>query len=151
MQKDSKEETTAKIQKASDQVKISEEQSKASRKEVTDFSFDWSPSASPVLKKRQEQAIEKETTAKNEEGQNIINDFEEMGLSDALLRGVFAYGYEKPSVIQQRAIVPCVQGKDVVAQAQSGTGKTATFSIAMLQQLDIKSHHCQVKNYIIMY
>ncbi|XP_019850614.1 PREDICTED: eukaryotic initiation factor 4A-like [Amphimedon queenslandica] len=143
MQKDSKEETTAKIQKASDQVKISEEQSKASHKEVTDFSFDWSPSASPVLKKKQEQAVEKETTAKNGEGQNIFNDFEEMGLSDALLRGVFAYGYEKPSVIQQRAIVPCVQGKDVVAQAQSGTGKTATFSIAMLQQLDIKSHHCQ--------
>jgi superfamily II DNA/RNA helicase len=38
-------------------------------------------------------------------------------------------GFEKPSAIQQRAIVPVVTGRDVIAQAQSGTGKTATFSI----------------------
>ena len=137
MQKSSKE-TTDKIsttQKASDQVKISPEQSSNKKEAATDFAFDWSPSASPVPKRKQEQA---------EPGKNVCDDFEEMGLSDALLRGVFAYGYEKPSVIQQRAIVPCMQGRDVVAQAQSGTGKTATFSIAMLQQLDMKSQHCQV-------
>ena len=141
MQKSSKE-TTDKIsttQKASDQVKISPEQSSNKKEAATDFAFDWSPSASPVPKRKQEQA----EPAKNE-GKNVYDDFEEMGLSDALLRGVFAYGYEKPSVIQQRAIVPCMQGRDVVAQAQSGTGKTATFSIAMLQQLDTKSQHCQV-------
>ena len=44
--------------------------------------------------------------------------------------------FEKPSAIQQRAIVPCIKGHDVIAQAQSGTGKTATFSIAILEQLD---------------
>lgn len=49
-----------------------------------------------------------------------------MNLKAELLRGIYAYGFEKPSAIQQRAIMPVVKGKDVVAQAQSGTGKTAT-------------------------
>lgn len=44
--------------------------------------------------------------------------------------------YEKPSAIQQRAILPILRGRDVIAQAQSGTGKTATFSISMLQTID---------------
>merc|ERR1711972_114641 len=43
----------------------------------------------------------------------------------------------------QRAIVPCIEGRDVIAQAQSGTGKTATFSIATLEQLDISRKECQ--------
>ena len=46
-----------------------------------------------------------------------------MGLDENLLRGIFAYGFEKPSAIQQRAIVPCIKGLDVIAQAQSGTGE----------------------------
>ncbi|KAL0575946.1 translation initiation factor eIF4A [Marasmius crinis-equi] len=54
-----------------------------------------------------------------------------------LLREIYAYGFERPSAIQQRAIVPVVKGHDVVAQAQSGTEKTATFSISILQQLDM--------------
>jgi translation initiation factor 4A len=45
--------------------------------------------------------------------------------------------FERPSAIQQRAIVPVVKGHDVIAQAQSGTGKTATFSISILQQIDL--------------
>lgn len=45
--------------------------------------------------------------------------------------------FERPSAIQQRAIVPVVKNHDVIAQAQSGTGKTATFSIAILQKLDM--------------
>ena len=47
-----------------------------------------------------------------------------MNLKEELLRGIYAYGFEKPSAIQQRAIVPCIKGLDVIAQAQSGTGKT---------------------------
>lgn len=43
-----------------------------------------------------------------------------MNLKEELLRGIYAYGFEKPSAIQQRAIVPCVKGLDVIAQAQSG-------------------------------
>ncbi|KAG9119729.1 translation initiation factor eIF4A [Ceratobasidium sp. 392] len=60
-----------------------------------------------------------------------------MDLRAELLRGVYAYGFERPSAIQQRAIVPVVKGHDVIAQAQSGTGKTATFSISILQKLDL--------------
>ena len=46
------------------------------------------------------------------------------------------HSFERPSAIQQRAIVPVIKGHDVIAQAQSGTGKTATFSISILQQID---------------
>jgi superfamily II DNA/RNA helicase len=42
------------------------------------------------------------------------------------------YGYEKPSIIQQKGVLPLLKGRDTIAQAQSGTGKTATFSIASL-------------------
>jgi len=52
-----------------------------------------------------------------------------------LLTCIFFCSFERPSAIQQRAIVPVVKGHDVIAQAQSGTGKTATFSISILQQV----------------
>merc|ERR1712193_485304 len=61
-----------------------------------------------------------------------------MHLREELLRGIYGYGFEKPSAIQQRAIAPCIKGHDVIAQAQSGTGKTATFSISILQKIDVK-------------
>ncbi|KAF8868280.1 P-loop containing nucleoside triphosphate hydrolase protein [Mucidula mucida] len=67
----------------------------------------------------------------------VVDNFDNMELKPELLRGVYAYGFERPSAIQQRAIVPVVKGHDVIAQAQSGTGKTATFSISILQQLDM--------------
>jgi translation initiation factor 4A len=73
----------------------------------------------------------------------VVESFDEMGLRDELLRGIYAYGFEKPSAIQQRAIVPIIKGHDVIAQAQSGTGKTATFSIGILQVLDTSIHECQ--------
>ncbi|KAI4878288.1 hypothetical protein NFI96_019213, partial [Prochilodus magdalenae] len=66
----------------------------------------------------------------------IVDTFDDMNLRETLLRGIYAYGFEKPSAIQQRAILPCIKGYDVIAQAQSGTGKTATFAISILQQLD---------------
>merc|ERR1711874_243568 len=69
--------------------------------------------------------------------------FDDMNLKPKLLRGIYGYGFEKPSSIQQRAIVPCIKGHDVIAQAQSGTGKTATFSISILQKIDINARDCQ--------
>lgn len=72
-----------------------------------------------------------------------VESFDEMNLKQELLRGIYAYGFEKPSAIQQRAIIPCVKGHDVIAQAQSGTGKTATFSISILQQIDPSLNECQ--------
>lgn len=72
-----------------------------------------------------------------------VDTFDKMGLKDELLRGIYAYGFEKPSAIQQRAILPCISGKDVIAQAQSGTGKTATFVISILQRIDTTVNECQ--------
>ena len=54
----------------------------------------------------------------------VLPSFEAMGLKEDLLRGVYGYGFERPSAIQQRAIKPIIQGRDVIAQSQSGTGKT---------------------------
>jgi len=73
----------------------------------------------------------------------VVDNFDDMQLREKLLRGIYAYGFEKPSAIQQRAILPCIKGHDVIAQAQSGTGKTATFSIAILQQIDISLRETQ--------
>ncbi|XJO77917.1 hypothetical protein BDV3_002434 [Batrachochytrium dendrobatidis] len=69
--------------------------------------------------------------------------FDEMNLKKELLRGIFAYGFETPSIIQQRAILPVLRKHDVIAQAQSGTGKTATFSISILQNIDETVRECQ--------
>jgi translation initiation factor 4A len=63
--------------------------------------------------------------------------FDEMGLPDTLLRGIYSYGFERPSKIQTMAIVPMVQGNDILAQANSGTGKTASFLCGSLAKLDI--------------
>lgn len=73
----------------------------------------------------------------------VVESFDEMELKEKLLRGIYAFGFEKPSAIQQRAIVPCCQKRDVIAQAQSGTGKTATFSVSVLQRIDETSPECQ--------
>ena len=62
------------------------------------------------------------------------NDFDSMNLEENLLRGIYAYGYEKPSNIQSKAIIPIKDGKDLIAQSQSGTGKTATFLIGSLSR-----------------
>ena len=59
------------------------------------------------------------------------------------INGLRAKDFEKPSAIQQRAILPILRGRDVIAQAQSGTGKTAPFSIAMLQTIDISLRETQ--------
>jgi translation initiation factor 4A len=72
-----------------------------------------------------------------------IESFDEMGLPEDLLRGIYAYGFEKPSAIQQRAVTPSMQGRDLIAQAQSGTGKTATFAIGTLAKLDTQLRECQ--------
>jgi translation initiation factor 4A len=73
----------------------------------------------------------------------VVDSFDNMKLHEKLLRGIYAYGFERPSAIQQRAIMPILSDRDVIAQAQSGTGKTATFSIGILQKLDLNILQCQ--------
>jgi len=75
--------------------------------------------------------------------EETIETFDGMELPEELLRGIYAYGFEKPSAIQQRAIKPTMLGRDLIAQAQSGTGKTATFAIGTLSTLDNKLKECQ--------
>ena len=72
-----------------------------------------------------------------------MENFEDLELKDNLLRGIYAVGYEKPSAIQRKAILPVMEHHDVIAQAQSGTGKTATFSIGTLQNIDESKQETQ--------
>jgi len=72
-----------------------------------------------------------------------IETFDAMEIPEELLRGIYSYGFEKPSAIQQRAIKPTMLGRDLIAQAQSGTGKTATFAIGSLAKVDNKVRECQ--------
>lgn len=76
----------------------------------------------------------------------IFNTFEKMcyqdvagnktEISDNILRGIYSFGWEKPSAIQSKAIVPLMEGHDLIAQAQSGTGKTGAFSIGTLSRVN---------------
>lgn len=73
----------------------------------------------------------------------LLESFDDANLDESLLRGVYSYGLERPSAIQQRAILPIINGRDVIAQAQSGTGKTAAFVIGVLQRVDYTTDVCQ--------
>ena len=88
------------------------------------------------------EAINEEIVFDSSEQQ--IFTWEELNIEPNILRGIFAHGFEKPSPIQQRAIKPVIQGRDVIAQAQSGTGKTATFTIGALQRVNIADSSTQV-------
>jgi len=73
-----------------------------------------------------------------------IKEWDKLNLDPRLLRGIFSYGFERPSPIQSRAIKPLIEGNDIIAQAQSGTGKTATFTIGALQLTNVNEHATQV-------
>jgi ATP-dependent RNA helicase DeaD len=66
-----------------------------------------------------------------------------MKLNPTLLRGLAGMGFEKPFPIQERAIGPLLRGQDLIGQARTGTGKTAAFSLPMLQAMDAKSRQVQ--------
>jgi translation initiation factor 4A len=70
--------------------------------------------------------------------------FDDMELPDSLLRGVYSYGFERPSEIQTMAIVPMRDRRDLLAQAQSGTGKTGTFIIGGLCNIDTSLNEVQM-------
>lgn len=86
---------------------------------------------------------ELEFSAKSTKNIKVHATFESMNLKTDLLKGIYGFGFEAPSAIQSRAIMQIISGKDTIAQAQSGTGKTATFSIGMLEVIDTKSKDCQ--------
>uniref|UniRef100_A0A6C0CUH6 RNA helicase n=1 Tax=viral metagenome TaxID=1070528 RepID=A0A6C0CUH6_9ZZZZ len=73
-----------------------------------------------------------------------INNWDDLDINKDLLRGIYAYGFEKPSPIQKKAIKPIMEKRDLIAQAQSGTGKTGTFSIGALSLVDVNDKTTQV-------
>jgi len=69
--------------------------------------------------------------------------WEEMITNEDILRSIFSFGFEKPSPIQGRAIPIIAKGRDIIAQAQSGTGKTAAFSVGALTRIDFAEKNTQ--------
>jgi translation initiation factor 4A len=74
----------------------------------------------------------------------IFNSWDELDIDSDLLRGIYAYGFENPSPIQSKAIDPIKQGRDVIAQAQSGTGKTGAFTVGALSRVNVNENVNQV-------
>ena len=68
----------------------------------------------------------------------VYKTFDDMKLRDELMKGIYAYGFDKPSSVQQRAIMPIIEGKDIIVQSQAGTGKTCVFSVGALQRIETK-------------
>ena len=69
--------------------------------------------------------------------------FHQLGLSEAILKVVDELGYEVPTPIQSQTIPPLLAGRDVIGQAQTGTGKTAAFALPMLERLDMRQRQLQ--------
>ena len=70
------------------------------------------------------------------EGLTVYTEFSDMGLKEDIERGIYSFGFEKPSKIQRVAIKPMMDGNDLLAQSQSGTGKTGTFTIGAISNID---------------
>jgi len=73
----------------------------------------------------------------NNDEEKKIENWDDFDLKPNLLRGIYAYGFEKPSEIQKKTIQHIIQGKELIAQAQSGSGKTAAFTIGTLESIDV--------------
>jgi len=74
----------------------------------------------------------------------VYKTFDDMKLREELMKGIYAYGFDKPSSVQQRAIMPIIEGKDIIVQSQAGTGKTCVFSVGALQRIETKIKDTQV-------
>jgi len=80
----------------------------------------------------------------NNDKKNEFTSWDELKIKNELLRGIYAYGFEQPSPIQQKAILPMINKNDIIAQAQSGTGKTGCFAISALEIVNMDSQEVQV-------
>jgi translation initiation factor 4A len=72
-----------------------------------------------------------------------IDTWDDLNCNSNLLRGIYAYGFERPSPIQKKGILPMFEKRDIIAQAQSGTGKTGCFTIGTLQLIDVAENTTQ--------
>ena len=85
----------------------------------------------------------KQETNNKIEDNDIIKKWDELNLDSNILRGIYSHGFETPSPIQAKGIIPIMNGKDLIAQAQSGTGKTATFVIGALSRINFQETNVQ--------
>jgi len=92
--------------------------------------------------------VEQQSTQQTTDSNNYVSkefakweDLED--LNPELLRGIYAYGFDNPSIIQQKSILSLFDKKDIIAQAQSGTGKTGAFSVGVLQNVDTSINKVQ--------
>ena len=72
-----------------------------------------------------------------------LNSWDDLDCDMNLLRGIYAYGFEQPSSIQKKAIPSMLKNRDIIAQAQSGTGKTGAFTIGTLGQINVENKSIQ--------
>jgi superfamily II DNA/RNA helicase len=80
-------------------------------------------------------------------GDNLVSEvkkWDDIPLNNDILRGIYSHGFEFPSPIQSKGIIPMIDGKDMIAQSQSGTGKTATFVIGALSRIKYQDDTTQV-------
>ncbi len=94
-----------------------------------------------------EEIVEIVENTDNEINNNCYNDiksWDDLDLNPDILRGIYGYGFENPSPIQCKSIKPIIERKDIIAQAQSGTGKTAAFTIGSLSLVDLNKKDIQI-------
>jgi ATP-dependent RNA helicase DeaD len=72
-----------------------------------------------------------------------VQNFNDLPLSKDVLKGIKALGFKKPSPIQAQSIMPLLKGRDVIGQAQTGTGKTAAFGIPMVESINLSENRVQ--------
>lgn len=113
-----------------------------------DNNYDETPEEQPQDQHGEDNKVEAEGEGADESlfetnWDESVEKFDDLGLKEEVLRGIYGYGFEKPSPIQQKGILPVLQGRDTIAQAQSGTGKTGAFTIATLQIVDTTSDNTQ--------
>ena len=80
----------------------------------------------------------------NEQEIETFNKWDDLDIDPKILRGIYSYGLEIPSPIQSKSIISVCKGRDIIAQAQSGTGKTASFTIGSLSHVDVSKKYTQI-------
>ena len=91
-----------------------------------------------------EERIPEESIADNSPADEALVTFEDLGLSPEVLEAVKMAGYETPSPIQAKAIPALLQGENLLGTAQTGTGKTAAFTLPLLSRIDFSGHETSV-------
>ena len=69
--------------------------------------------------------------------------FEDLGIAENIVKALEDYGYEEPTPIQEKTIPFIIQGRDLIGQSQTGTGKTASFGLPLIQKIDINLNKVQ--------